>query len=80
MTSALEDQREAVIDVKISAFIPNDYIPQVSQKIAVYQQLAKARAESEVEDIAAVVDATYTNTGEAFSVLGHSQGEPKARP
>ena len=26
-----------------SAFIPNDYIPQVSQKIAVYQQLAKAR-------------------------------------
>ena len=55
MTSALEDQREAVIDVKISAFIPNDYIPQVSQKIAVYQQLAKARAESEVEDIAAGV-------------------------
>lgn len=55
MTAALEDQREAVIDVKISAFIPNDYIPQVSQKIAVYQQLAKARAESEVEDVAAGV-------------------------
>jgi transcription-repair coupling factor (superfamily II helicase) len=55
MTAALEDRREAVIDVKISAFIPNDYIPQVSQKIAVYQQLAKARAEAEVEDIAAGV-------------------------
>ena len=55
MASALEDRREAVIDVKISAFIPNDYIPQVSQKIAVYQQLAKARSESEVEEIAAGV-------------------------
>ncbi|MBV8148152.1 MAG: transcription-repair coupling factor [Candidatus Eremiobacteraeota bacterium] len=55
MSAALEDRREAVIDVKINAFIPNDYIPQVSQKIAVYQQLAKARSEAEVEDIAAGV-------------------------
>ena len=53
--AALEERREAVIDVKISAFIPNDYIPQVSQKIAVYQQLAKARTEAEVEEIAAGV-------------------------
>ncbi|MDP9024164.1 MAG: DEAD/DEAH box helicase, partial [Candidatus Eremiobacteraeota bacterium] len=55
MASALEDRREAVIDVKISAFIPTDYIPQVSQKIAVYQQLAKARTEAEVEEIGAGV-------------------------
>jgi transcription-repair coupling factor (superfamily II helicase) len=55
MATALEDRREAVIDVKISAFIPNDYIPQVSQKIAVYQQLAKARSQAEVEEIAAGV-------------------------
>ncbi|HZY98155.1 MAG TPA: transcription-repair coupling factor, partial [Candidatus Baltobacteraceae bacterium] len=55
MTASLEDRREAVIDVKISAFIPNDYIPQVSQKIAVYQQLAKARTQEEVEDVAAGV-------------------------
>jgi transcription-repair coupling factor (superfamily II helicase) len=55
MTSALDDRREAVIDVKISAFIPSDYIPQVSQKIAVYQQLAKARSQIEVEEIAAGV-------------------------
>ena len=53
--SALEDRREAVIDVKIDAFIPNDYISQVSQKIAVYQQLAKARTEAEVDDVAAGV-------------------------
>ncbi|MBV9332634.1 MAG: transcription-repair coupling factor [Candidatus Eremiobacteraeota bacterium] len=52
---ALEDRREAVIDVKIDAFIPNDYIAQVSQKIAVYQQLAKARSEGEVDEIAAGV-------------------------
>jgi transcription-repair coupling factor (superfamily II helicase) len=53
MAPSLEDRREAVIDVKISAFIPNDYIPQVSQKIAVYQQLAKARTQNEVDEIAA---------------------------
>ena len=38
-----EDAREAVIDVKLDAYVPDDYIPQVSQKIAVYQQLAAAR-------------------------------------
>jgi transcription-repair coupling factor (superfamily II helicase) len=48
-----EERREAVIDVKIDAFIPNDYIPQVSQKIAAYQQLAAARLESEVDELAA---------------------------
>jgi transcription-repair coupling factor (superfamily II helicase) len=53
--SALEEQREAVIDVKIDAYVPNDYIPQVSQKIAVYQQLAKSRTEAQVEEIAAGV-------------------------
>jgi transcription-repair coupling factor (superfamily II helicase) len=53
--AALEERAEAVIDVKIDAFIPNDYISQVSQKIAVYQQLAKARTEEEVEEVAAGV-------------------------
>jgi transcription-repair coupling factor (superfamily II helicase) len=47
-----EQKREAVIDVKIDAFIPNDYIPQVSQKIAAYQQLATARSEAAVDEIA----------------------------
>ncbi len=55
IAAGLDERREAVIDVKISAFIPNDYIPQVSQKIAVYQQLAKARSRAEVEEIAAGV-------------------------
>ncbi|GAC1591708.1 MAG: transcription-repair coupling factor [Candidatus Velthaea sp.] len=50
-----EEKREAVIDVKLDAFVPNDYIPQVSQKIAVYQQLAAARTVVAVEDIVASV-------------------------
>jgi transcription-repair coupling factor (superfamily II helicase) len=49
----VEERREAVIDVKIDAFIPSDYIPQVSQKIAAYQQLANARGEAEVDELAA---------------------------
>jgi transcription-repair coupling factor (superfamily II helicase) len=53
--AALEDRGEAVIDVKLNAFIPSDYIAQVSQKIAVYQQLAKARTEAEVDEVAAGV-------------------------
>ncbi|MBV9698804.1 MAG: transcription-repair coupling factor [Candidatus Eremiobacteraeota bacterium] len=52
---ALEREPEAVIDVKVNAFIPNDYISQVSQKIAVYQQLAKARTTDEVEEVEAGV-------------------------
>ncbi|MDQ2873141.1 MAG: transcription-repair coupling factor, partial [Candidatus Eremiobacteraeota bacterium] len=50
-----EERREAVIDVKIDAYVPNEYIAQVSQKIAVYQQLAKARSEAAVEEVAAGV-------------------------
>jgi transcription-repair coupling factor (superfamily II helicase) len=53
--AAPEERAEAVIDVKIDAFIPNDYIAQVSLKIAVYQQLAKARTEEEVAEVAAGV-------------------------
>jgi transcription-repair coupling factor (superfamily II helicase) len=54
-SAELETKREAVIDVKLDAFIPNDYIPQVSQKIAVYQQLASARSDAEVAEISAGV-------------------------
>ena len=49
------EKREAVIDVKLDAFVPGDYIPQVSQKIAVYQQLASARTLAQVDEIAASV-------------------------
>jgi transcription-repair coupling factor (superfamily II helicase) len=45
-----EEAREAVIDVKLDAYIPEGYIPQISQKIAVYQQLAAARTLAQVDD------------------------------
>ena len=51
----LSDVREAVIDVKLDAYVPDDYIPQVSQKIAIYQQLAAARTIGAVEDAVASV-------------------------
>ncbi|MBV8074098.1 MAG: transcription-repair coupling factor, partial [Candidatus Eremiobacteraeota bacterium] len=66
---AAEDKREAVIDVKIDAFIPSDYIPQVSQKIAVYQQLAGARSEAEVEEIAAGVRDRFGAFPDEFRAL-----------
>jgi transcription-repair coupling factor (superfamily II helicase) len=50
-----QDAREAVIDVKLDAYVPDDYIPQVSQKIAIYQQLAAARTIGAVEDAVASV-------------------------
>ncbi|MDP9105203.1 MAG: transcription-repair coupling factor, partial [Candidatus Eremiobacteraeota bacterium] len=50
-----QDAREAVIDVKLDAYVPDDYIPQVSQKIAIYQQLAAARTLGAVEDAVASV-------------------------
>ncbi|MDB5069020.1 MAG: transcription-repair coupling factor [Candidatus Eremiobacteraeota bacterium] len=52
---AREDAREAVIDVKLDAYVPDDYIPQLSQKIAVYQQLAAARTVAQVEETMASV-------------------------
>ncbi|TAN25208.1 MAG: transcription-repair coupling factor, partial [Castellaniella sp.] len=48
-----EQAQEAVLDLKLTAYIPDDYITQASQKIAVYQQLAAARSAQEVDEIAA---------------------------
>jgi transcription-repair coupling factor (superfamily II helicase) len=49
------NQPEAVIDVKLDAYVPDDYVPQVSQKIAIYQQLAAARTVAAVDDAVASV-------------------------
>ncbi len=66
---AAADARETVIDVKLDAFVPNDYIPQVSQKIAVYQQLAAARTLEGVEDIVASVRDRFGPLPEPFENL-----------
>jgi transcription-repair coupling factor (superfamily II helicase) len=49
------DAREAVIDVKLDAYVPDEYVPQVSQKIAIYQQLAAARTLLQVDEALASV-------------------------
>jgi transcription-repair coupling factor (superfamily II helicase) len=64
-----EAKREAVIDVKLDAFVPNDYIPQVSQKIAVYQQLAAARSLAQVDEVVASVRDRFGPLPEPLSNL-----------
>ena len=64
-----QERREAVIDVKLDAFIPNDYIPQVSQKIAAYQQLANARSEASVDELAASLRDRFGALPEALENL-----------
>ena len=64
-----EDAREAVIDVKLDAYVPDDYIPQVSQKIAIYQQLAAARTIEAVDDAVASVRDRFGPTPPEFDAL-----------
>jgi transcription-repair coupling factor (superfamily II helicase) len=64
-----EDKREAVIDVKLDAYVPDDYIPQVSQKIAIYQQLAAARTLDQVDDVLASVRDRFGPTPPQFDAL-----------
>ena len=46
------DEPPPVLDLRVSAFIPADYVRGASQKIAFYQRLAAARALDEVESVA----------------------------
>ena len=64
-----EDAREAVIDVKLDAYVPDDYIPQVSQKIAIYQQLAAARSVENVDEAVASVRDRFGPTPPEFDAL-----------
>jgi transcription-repair coupling factor (superfamily II helicase) len=43
--------REVVIDLKIEAYIPEDYITDDRQRIAVYRRMNLARTQAEVEDL-----------------------------
>ncbi|HEY6235804.1 MAG TPA: transcription-repair coupling factor [Candidatus Elarobacter sp.] len=65
----LHDAREAVIDVKLDAYVPDDYIPQVSQKIAIYQQLAAARTIGAIEDAVASVRDRFGSPPPQFEAL-----------
>ena len=64
-----DDTREAVIDVKLDAYVPDDYVPQLSQKIAIYQQLAAARTLAQVEETVASVRDRFGPTPPQFGAL-----------
>jgi len=42
---------DPVIDIKISAFIPEDYIPDIGQRLSIYRKIASIRAEDEIQEI-----------------------------
>ncbi len=63
------DAREAVIDVKLDAYVPEDYIPQISQKIAVYQQLAAARTLIQVDETVESVQDRFGAAPPEFEAL-----------
>ena len=67
--AAAGDAREAVIDVKLDAFVPDDYVPQTSQKIAIYQQLAAARTLAAVDEAVASVRDRFGTPPPEFDAL-----------
>jgi len=44
---------EPVISVKAEGFLPDDYVPEVNQRLALYKRLAGARDDAEVADLGA---------------------------
>lgn len=42
---------DTVMDIKVSAFIPEDYIPDIAQRLSFYRKIASTRVESELIDI-----------------------------
>jgi transcription-repair coupling factor (superfamily II helicase) len=47
------DTVEPVVSVKAEGFLPDDYVPEVNQRLALYKRLAGARSEAEVADLGA---------------------------
>ena len=47
----VEKEKEVVIDLNISSYIPEEYIENSSQKIEIYQDIANARTEEDVQNI-----------------------------
>jgi transcription-repair coupling factor (superfamily II helicase) len=47
----LEDRPESAIKVDLDQFLPDDYVPDINQKLMIYRSLAAARALEEVADV-----------------------------
>jgi transcription-repair coupling factor (superfamily II helicase) len=44
---------EPVVSVDVEGFLPDDYVPEVNQRLSLYKRLAGARADAEVDDLGA---------------------------
>jgi transcription-repair coupling factor (superfamily II helicase) len=44
---------EPVVSVDVEGFLPEDYVPEVNQRLALYKRLAGAQADAEVADLRA---------------------------
>lgn len=49
----VKEEQEVQIDLSVSSYIPDEYIPDASQKIEIYQEIALCRTE---QDIANIID------------------------
>ena len=47
----VEEEKEITIDLNISSYIPEEYIENSSQKIEIYQDIANARSEEDIQNI-----------------------------
>lgn len=56
-----EEEKEVQIDLNVSSYIPDEYIENTAQKIEVYQNIAIARTEDDIEDVIDEVTDRYGN-------------------
>lgn len=42
---------DPVIDIKVSAFIPENYIPDIAQRLSIYRKISSIRTEDEIKDL-----------------------------
>lgn len=57
----IEEEQEVTIDINVSSYIPEDYIENQSQKIEIYQDIANARTEEDLQNIIDEIIDRYGN-------------------
>ena len=58
----VEEEIDVQIDLDISSYIPDEYIENSSQKIEIYQDIALARTEQDIENVTdEMIDRFRTN-------------------
>ena len=66
----VKEEQDVQIDINVSSYISDDYIENSSQKIEVYQNIALARTEEEIQDIIdEIIDRYGQIPKEAYNLL-----------